>query len=871
MWGVWPVLRDFVFPLMVEAAMMIKGVPKKVEEMKNALKKLQHFIHEEDKNDAATEEDKKKVKQLIEAAFRMEDIIDEYLIIGEQESRDPGCAALPDDAADFLKTMSLRLQIAYKIQYIKSQLPEIEEKSKSDGGSKIQSSLEQGPSNSGGNQNVTLQNLREAPLYMEESDFVGFETPTAELIDWLENGKAERTVIFVVGMGGQGKTTLVKKVFDNKKMIGKFDHRAWITVSQDYTIEGVLKDMLVKFYKQKEADPPQSIFAMDRRSLIEEVRNYLQKGRYVVVFDDVWNVNFWDEIEFAVVDKKNKSRIIITTRRTDVSMSCKKSSFVQVHKLQPLTEKESLDLFYKKAFFSNNGCCPENLRTISAEIVKKCKGLPLAIVAIGGVLAGRESEDVSEWERFSENLSIELEKNSRLDDIRKILEGFVKEEKGMESLEKVAEGYLKELILRSLVQVSSSSIDGKVRSCQVHDLIREMILRKFEDLSFGQFIGDDDKSNLSGISRHLSIATTSKDLTGTIESSQVRSLHFFNEVELPEFLIRRIPIKYMLKVLDFEGAKFNYVPENLGNLIHLKYLSFRNTWLQDLPKSIGKLQNLETLDLRATHVHEIPKEISKLRKLQHLLGDFMSLIQLKDSIGGMASLQTLHKVKIGEYDDVEIIIELEKLVKLRELRLTLHSSDRKHAVFLCSSINKMLHLVKLHVEFTCVIEAPTLHFISSQLKLQKLCLDGELYKLPKWIPKLQNLVKLTLINSNLTKDPLKSLNMPNLLFLAIQESAYEGGSLHFQNGRFQKLKELELALLDNLNSIVIDKGALHSLKKLQLMGITQLKTVPTGFQHLKKLEVLDIVIMPTEFVQSIDPDGGQEHRIIEHVPLVTIR
>jgi disease resistance protein RPM1 len=52
-------------------------------------------------------------------------------------------------------------------------------------------------------------------------------------------------------MGGQGKSTLAKKFFDDKDIIGHFDCRVWITVSQSYNIEGLLRDMLLKFYKQK--------------------------------------------------------------------------------------------------------------------------------------------------------------------------------------------------------------------------------------------------------------------------------------------------------------------------------------------------------------------------------------------------------------------------------------------------------------------------------------------------------------------------------------------------------------------------------------------------------------------------------------------
>jgi disease resistance protein RPM1 len=630
------------------------------------------------------------------------------------------------------------------------------------------------------------------------------------------------------------------------------------------------------------------------------------------VFDDVWNVHFWNEVESAVIDNKNGSKIFITTRNIDVAISCKKSSFVEVHELQPLTQEQSLELFNKKVFqFDFDGCCPKELIDISFEIVKKCKGLPLAIVAIGGLLSTKD-KNTFEWKRFSENLRLELKKDSHLIGIQEILslsyddlpyrlklcllyfgiypedyeiesnrlfgqwiaEGFVKEERG-KTLEDVAEGYLIELIRRSLVQVSSISIDGKVECCHVHDLIRVMILDKFDDFNFCHHISEYGQSFLSGTIRRLSIASISGDLMDCSESSHVRSLLVFTDKELPEHFVRRITTKYkQLKVIDFKDVELRYVPENLGGLIHLKFLSLRNNrHIKSLPKSISMLQNLETFDLRDTGVREMPKEISKLRKLRHLLGDRMSLIQLKNCIGCITSLQTLHNVSLdGDGAGVvELITELGKLKELRELGLV--GIVREHGSYLSTSINEMKCLEKLDIESKSKEKVIDLHLISSPPPmLRNLTLSGKLEKFPEWIPELQNLVELRLVRSQLTDNPMKSLkNMKNLLSLFISDCAYEGESLHFQDEEFHKLKELCIANWDNLSSMVIEKGALHSLKMLTLYYIPQLKTVPIGIQHLEKLEVLRNWYMPTELVESVSSDGGKEHWIIDHVPLVEFR
>jgi disease resistance protein RPM1 len=137
--------------------------------------------------------------------------------------------------------------------------------------------------------------------------------------------------------------------------------------------------------------------------------------------------------------------------------------------------------------------------------------------------------------------------------------------------------------------------------------------------------------------------------------------------------------------------------------------------------------------------------------------------------------------------------------------------------------------------------------------LQKLRLTAKLYELPEWIPKLKNLIELSMSYSQLTEDPLESLqNLPSLLKLNLLVRSYDGKSLHFQGG-FCNLKELGLRYLDNLESIIIEKGALSSLKEITFMNIPNLKTEPSGIDYLENLEVLNIRFMPTEFEKNIAP------------------
>ncbi|WVZ91893.1 LOW QUALITY PROTEIN: hypothetical protein U9M48_038006 [Paspalum notatum var. saurae] len=504
---------------------------------------------------------------------------------------------------------------------------------------------------------------------LEESQLIGREKEKSDMIELIVNSK-DLSVISVWGMGGIGKTTLVKDVYQSQKLIGLFEKRACVTVMRPFILKDLLKSLIMQInaesFGKKTANDfgwgssRNKIALMGVDELIKEVASHLEGKRCLIVLDDLSSTAEWEQIRHSFPKLDNTSRIIVTTREQSIAKHCSKNQD-NIYKLQVLKDKDALDLFTKKVFKKAIDLEKQHPELIGEAklILKKCSGLPLPIVTIGGFLSN-QPKLAMEWRKLNGHISAELEMNPELEAIRTILsksydglpyhlkscflylsifpedhkisrrrlmrrwaaEGYAREIRG-KSAEELADDYFMKLIDRSMILPSQASIHSRrgIDSCQVHDLMRDVSISKSlgENLVFR--LEDGCSLNTEGTVRHLAISSNwnggRSEFEDIVNQSSIRSLTVFGKWR-PFFFSKKMR---MLRVLDLEGTSglCDHHLEHVGRLLHLKYLSLRGCDnIFYLPHSLGNLQQLGTLDIKGTYIFKLPKAIIRLKKLQYL-------------------------------------------------------------------------------------------------------------------------------------------------------------------------------------------------------------------------------------------------------------
>ncbi|KAH0664024.1 hypothetical protein KY284_028955 [Solanum tuberosum] len=586
------------------------------------------------------------------------------------------------------------------------------------------------------------------------------------------------------------------------------------------------------------------------------------------VLDDMWDGTTWDDLRLSFPDVGNRSRIVVTTRLEKVG------AYV-MHHIDPyilpfLTPEESCQLLQKK-IFQQEGCPPE-LQDVSLAIAKRCKGLPLVVVLVDGIIKRKKTE-ASWWDVVEKSLLsshgesegyslsvVQLSYDNLPDHLRPCLlymgmfledtkipvsklislwiaEGFVQNIESGRVMEEAAEGYLMDLIHSNVVMVSKRKYNGKVKYYQVHDVVLHFCLERSREEKFmllvkghysHQFQPSEWKESRVSFnySNELSKFASLRSKTRKTFNQHLRSLIMTNgglfHISFTWDPFRQCSKLRLVKVLDLSSHKVECLSSaTLQPLIHLKYLALHTSKFDFHPES--HLPNLETLIVNCyANTMLLSGTFWKMEKLRHVdmhLPEFDKQRIFEES-SKLENLRILRAVVI-EMDRVDVL--LGKCPNVQELRIRF-KGDRKSREPFCPTLESLTKLQSVFISFMGSPIPSELHLPSN---LKKLVLDG----------------------IHVEKAIYFTVGLPNLECLHLRDFTHSEEWYLPIDITLHKLKFLKLSYL-RISRWNVSEESFPLLETPVINGCSELEDIPLSFANILTLKQIKLMYSGNESLEA---------------------
>ncbi|RWR71981.1 putative disease resistance protein [Cinnamomum micranthum f. kanehirae] len=494
--------------------------------------------------------------------------------------------------------------------------------------------------------------ISNAPLEKVEPQNVEFNSSTDSeprlqtIMRLMEDVKIRK--IGIHGMGGIGKSRTLK-LFNNR--LGEspmFDIIIYVIVSKEGSRRKVQNDIAERLKL--------IAIGMSDDRLEANISHHLSGKKFLLILDDIWERIDLSEVGIPILNQDNGCKVLLATRDLGVCQQMETDVEIQMEKL---STEEAWSLFNEKAGDVAMSPC---IKPIARDIVKKCGGLPLAIIVIGSSL--RKISYVSVWrntlrklqlpstpqikgmekEVFSclrisyDRLPSDFERNLFLycslypedDEILTTelieycwLEGYIQ---GVDSIEEARDDgrhMVMNLVDASLLE----RVDHSEEHVKMHDIIRDFALKEASGflVKTGKHVKHppDEKEWMQ--SQKISLMGCSLGwLSERLNCSTLSTLLLQDNDQLTMIPDPFFECMHSLCILDLSRTQIKSLPSSLWNVVNLRGLYLKNCReLEELPSQVGALKKLEVLHLGGTTaIRYLPREVGELTRLKHLIVGF---------------------------------------------------------------------------------------------------------------------------------------------------------------------------------------------------------------------------------------------------------